>query len=402
MTDSPLDAVPDAFALDWAATSFDKIGTAVDGPVQQASTAWSRLSGVGVFDVPGSAQIQAALDGPLDVSRSVQSEVTVAKRALSDYASTLSSLAMRHRGLAEELAAANAADEAALLEPGASTPMGPAAPRAAETEQQRHDLAQRVAAFNADLEVADQDCASRLLKLVKSPGGELRYSGEDLDHLALSISNFASQPGVVIAGSALHDVLKNSRELRDAVQSITDSWGDGAAGKHLASDVDIAGREALELRVSSSLRNILTMPEEAIEMSSVGDHVDAAALAKIGARALTVAGVGITYAGAYAEEYDEDQVHHADWDEGRRQVDANANAVGNTLASEGAAWAGAQAGMRVGAFVGSLIEPGGGTVIGGVVGGIIGGAGTAIATSDWAKDMGHNTASFVDSLFSQS
>ncbi|MGJ4845796.1 hypothetical protein [Leifsonia sp. Le1] len=106
--------------------------------------------------------------------------------------------------------------------------------------------------------------------------------------------------------------------------------------------------------------------------------------ARVGGRALGVAGIGLTLWGTYADSYNETLLRHPQWTDAQRQNQAFSDTVTVGSASVVGGAAGAMAGAAVGAAIGSIF-PGPGTIIGGIVGGIIGGVAAGEAAGAGAK-----------------
>lgn len=108
--------------------------------------------------------------------------------------------------------------------------------------------------------------------------------------------------------------------------------------------------------------------------------------AKVGGKALGVAGAGLTLYDSYMSQWDEDSEYHPDWSTGHKVADASYN-----MATEGGgAVAGGIVGAELGATVGSFVPiPVVGTVGGALIGGAIGAfAGSKLgkATGDLVKE----------------
>ncbi|CAM5449088.1 hypothetical protein [Leifsonia shinshuensis] len=110
--------------------------------------------------------------------------------------------------------------------------------------------------------------------------------------------------------------------------------------------------------------------------------------ARVGGRALGVAGIGLTLWGTYADSYNATLVRHPQWTDAQRQEQAVSDTVTFGSASVAGAAVGAMAGAAAGAAIGSIF-PGPGTIIGGIVGGIIGGIAAGEAVGAGAKAMTH-------------
>jgi uncharacterized membrane protein len=368
-------------AADDLVAPFDDLIVAVDDVIAD----WGALPAV--YSAPEADAVYSAWT-PLDAFvEGLRSVADSARTALDGYATTLAALSTRRTTLVARQATVDAMDRA---DP--------------EYSAKRRALDADIRVFAGDAEAADEDCAASLRGLSTQIGSPqltipqtlgTPFTDVTLGVGAAMLENYRRMvvPSLApLAPPRLSEVLPDSYfDDRPMVQRPSGLWAPSAAqrpslhlpggsGSFVVPDVpDGWSRSPAGLLVRESSLLVPSQPGWYERPSGIVEPewrrpqvVAPPAWMKWGGRGLSVAGAGIGYWSAYAEEYEEDLLAHPEWtDDERVQSAVTSSAVVGTAAVGGGAL-GAWGGAAAGAAIGSVV-PGVGTVVGGIIGGVIGG-----------------------------
>lgn len=380
--------LPDASAVSEASAAFSAVATQMTDATEAVATRWAALSAPGVYEAPEAGRVHVAMDAPKSVAAIVAGDVKQIQRALDAYSTVLADLATRRATLLSDIGSHDLVAREAANAPADSDPDGT---RADTLATAANDLAGRVRTFNADVEAADEECASGLRSLAK-------YAG--VANIRNVVDTAAGEPSGTAIGLA-EEATNRVRRLEVAVETRSIEtikvqpvleWKGASFAPRPGSPL---------LLPEHTAQSFITQPEPDVttkdHFSMVWDDGATKSalpkIAEIGGRALGVAGTVLTVGSAYADQYQEDSQTHPEWSEGEKQASATENAVFVGGGSAAGAWGGAVAGAEIGATIGSVF-PGPGTAIGGIVGGIAGG----IVGSGIGEDIGKSAKGLWDKI----
>lgn len=396
--------LPDAAALESAASSMTAFGAAAVSRVEAVVAEWQRLSATDVYEAPEQGLVLDAMHTPATIAAMVQQNADWAAKALQTYATTVSGLVGTRAALLSDIADANQAERDAR-DAAAAQPSGEPTPTpspGADPSTSTTHVASRVHDFNARVEQADQDCADALGKLAK-------YSKSQVQAILDEVGgDGAVGLGVAGATSATQEALDRWRQIKLVPESSVDVQLTIPEPDEYIKGVPHWKRPGNGLMVP--------IPPEPPEFSLSGptsNHntwvVDPEASpgavphwARIGGKALGVFGAGITLYAAGSDQWTKDLRQHPEWDTSQRIESAAENAFfeGGTSILFGAvggylgAFAGATVGAAAGGTVGS-VAPVVGTLSVGAVGGVVGGVLGGVVGGYFAGEIGGDLGSTI-------
>lgn len=368
--------LPDAAAIEAAASSFDGIGAALSSAMDTLDSTWDRLQAPGVYETPESMHVHDAMHGPRQATEVIAQDAASARSALQTYAQTLATLATRRASLVQDIGTANDAASTAAADPDADL---------SGNSRTATGLLDRISGFNADVVAADGDCAAALRSLA-------RYTQHELGDAAAALNKTWGPGGVLgVAGG----LMSNYDDLKDALIGELQMRGIATAGgTHIAASAaaNAQGGVGRGQRLPGSVPD---EPTPARHVAGASDLEGVSKAMRYGGKALGVVGTVATIGGAYAESYNESATRHPEWTEGHRNAKAAEHAVVTGGVSAAGGIAGGIAGAEMGAAIGTMLFPGAGTVVGGLVGGLAGG----LIGSNIGEKMGQGAEHFLDKVF---
>jgi hypothetical protein len=378
-----LDEVPQAASVETAAAAFDKVGPAVDDFMHAVTSAWSRLAEFGVYDTPESPQVISALSDSMHLASTLGEDAGGVKAALMTYATTLADLASRRGALATDKALADAFAIAVLD--------GSEEDSVADSDLGGDDIAQssvnrRLLDFNAEVAEADQTCAEALLKLLRYPGDQavdaMQQIGAVVDDNKVALGILGTQELLRLAPSMQH--------LFSAIMSTDDIKGLAETYRSpLTRDVPGSLKKIFSIE---SLLKPFTPAEAGLAFGAADDGLSSLEKAR---GLMGNAGTVIAGGMAIANQWDEDEAKHPDWDTFKRVEHSafigGAKAAGAIVGGS----VGTDVGELAGAVVGEAIFPLGGGIIGGFVGGVVGG----FIGSKIGEGFGDVGSNLLDNMF---
>lgn len=375
VSDATIAVLPDAAAIDAAASSFDRIGSALSDAMDSVEATWGRLRAPGVYETPESAQVHEAMRGPRAATDVIAEDGRRVREALRRYAEALALLSTRRAALVLDIRSANdAAAEAAKI-PGGDL---------SECRAMAASLDSRIRGFNADVVAADSDCAAALRTFA-------RYTSQQLGDAAAALNDNAGVGGALGVAGAL---MSNYDDLKDALVAELQVRGLAeSTGRHVAAQsvVGVSGESARGRVAPGAAPTADARPSH---LAGASDLRGASKAMRYGGKALGAVGTVATVGGAYLESYNENSVAHPEWTENHKNLKATEHAVVTGGVSAAGGIAGGMVGAQIGASIGSVV-PGAGTVIGGLIGGLIGG----IIGSGIGEKMGEGAEHLMDELF---